>query len=79
MPLRALVVDDEQPARQELCFQLDRIGAVEVAGRPATHRGLALIDALHPTSCARYQMPGATASTWPANAGAFRSTPASCS
>jgi two-component system response regulator LytT len=31
--LRAVVVDDEQLAREELCFQLDRVGGVEVVGQ----------------------------------------------
>jgi two-component system response regulator LytT len=33
MELRALVVDDEQLARDELCFQLEQIGGVEIAGQ----------------------------------------------
>jgi len=32
MDLKALVVDDEQLARDELCFQLGQIGGVELAG-----------------------------------------------
>jgi DNA-binding LytR/AlgR family response regulator len=31
--LRAVVVDDEQLAREELCFQLGRVGGVEVVGQ----------------------------------------------
>jgi two-component system, LytTR family, response regulator LytT len=31
--LRAVVVDDEQLAREELCFQLERLGGVEVVGQ----------------------------------------------
>jgi two-component system LytT family response regulator/two-component system response regulator LytT len=33
--LRALVVDDEQLAREELCYLLDEIGGVEVVGQAA--------------------------------------------
>jgi two-component system, LytTR family, response regulator LytT len=33
MELRAFVVDDEQLAREELCFQLERVGGVEVVGQ----------------------------------------------
>ena len=33
MDLRALVVDDEQLARDELCFQLEQLGGVEIAGQ----------------------------------------------
>lgn len=33
MPLRALVVDDEQLAREELCFLLESVPAVEVVGQ----------------------------------------------
>jgi DNA-binding LytR/AlgR family response regulator len=32
-PLRVLVVDDEQLARQELCYQLAQLGDVEVVGQ----------------------------------------------
>jgi len=31
--LRVLVVDDEQLAREELCYQLDRLGEVEIVGQ----------------------------------------------
>jgi two-component system response regulator LytT len=31
--LRVLVVDDEQYAREELCFQLDQLGEVEIVGQ----------------------------------------------
>ena len=31
--LHALVVDDEQLAREELCFLLDQVGGVEVIGQ----------------------------------------------
>jgi two-component system response regulator LytT len=31
--LRAVVVDDEQLAREELCFQLERLGGVDVVGQ----------------------------------------------
>jgi two-component system, LytTR family, response regulator LytT len=31
--LRAVIVDDEQLAREELCFQLGRVGGVEVVGQ----------------------------------------------
>jgi two-component system LytT family response regulator/two-component system response regulator LytT len=34
-PLRVLVVDDEQLAREELCFLLDQIGGIEIAGQAA--------------------------------------------
>ena len=44
MELRALVVDDEQLARDELCYQLSQIGGVAVAGQAAN--GVEAIDAL---------------------------------
>jgi two-component system, LytTR family, response regulator LytT len=44
MELRALVVDDEQLARDELCFQLSQIGGVAVAGQAAN--GVEAIDAV---------------------------------
>lgn len=60
VPLRALVVDDEQPARQELCFQLERLAAVEVAGEAGDGvEALALVDALKPDLVLLdIQMPG---------------------
>ena len=33
MPLKILVVDDEQLARAELCFQLERLGDLEIIGQ----------------------------------------------
>jgi two-component system LytT family response regulator/two-component system response regulator LytT len=44
MNLRALVVDDEQLATDELCFQLGQIGGVDVAGQAAD--GVEAIEAL---------------------------------
>jgi two-component system response regulator LytT len=42
MPLKVLVVDDEQLARQELCFQLERLGDLEIVGQAGN--GLEAID-----------------------------------
>ncbi len=60
MTLRVLVVDDEQPARQELNYQLERIAAVEIAGQAGDGlEALALIDELHPDLVLLdIQMPG---------------------
>jgi len=44
MDLRTLVVDDEQLAREELCFQLEQLGGVEVVGQAAN--GVEAIEAL---------------------------------
>jgi two-component system, LytTR family, response regulator LytT len=44
MDLRALVVDDEQLAREELCFLLDEVGGVDVAGQAGN--GVDAIEAL---------------------------------
>ena len=33
MPMRILIADDEQPARNELCFQLERLDDIEVVGQ----------------------------------------------
>jgi two-component system response regulator LytT len=44
MDLRALVVDDERLARDELCFQLEQLGGVEVAGQ--AENGVEAIDAI---------------------------------
>lgn len=47
MTLRALIVDDEPPARAELRFQLERQGDVEVIGEAQSAReALALLEAL---------------------------------
>jgi DNA-binding NarL/FixJ family response regulator len=32
-PLRTMVVDDEQLAREELCFLLEQAGDVDIVGR----------------------------------------------
>jgi len=44
MPMRAVVVDDEQLARDELCFQLCQLGDVEVVGQAGN--GPEAIDAI---------------------------------
>ncbi len=47
MTLRALIVDDEPPARAELRYQLERAGGVEVIGEAQSAReALALLEAL---------------------------------
>ena len=33
--MRVLVVDDEQLAREELCYQLDQLGDIEIVGQAA--------------------------------------------
>ena len=42
--LRAVVVDDEQLARDELCYLLDEVGGVEVVGQAGN--GLEALDAI---------------------------------
>ncbi len=62
MDLRALVVDDEQLAREELCFLLDRLGGIEVVGQ-AGHgaEALDLVERLAPDVVfLDVQMPGLT-------------------
>jgi two-component system LytT family response regulator/two-component system response regulator LytT len=44
MDLRALVVDDEQLARDELCFQLEQIEGIEIAGQAGN--GLEALEAI---------------------------------
>lgn len=60
MSIRALVVDDEEPARNELCFQLEQLDGVEVAGQAGDGpQALELIEALHPdVVLLDVQMPG---------------------
>ena len=42
--LRAVVVDDEQLAREELCYALDEVGGVEVVAQAGN--GLEALDAI---------------------------------
>ena len=60
--IRALVVDDERPARQELCFQLERMEGVEIAGQAGDGiEALRLIRELQPDLVLLdIQMPGRT-------------------
>jgi two-component system, LytTR family, response regulator LytT len=60
MDLRALVVDDEQLARDELCFLLAQAGGVEVVGQAANGvEALEALDALRPDVVfLDIQMPG---------------------
>jgi two-component system, LytTR family, response regulator len=60
MSLRTLVVDDEQPARDELCYQLGRISSVEVLGQAENGvEALAAIERLRPDVVfLDVQMPG---------------------
>ncbi len=61
-PLRALVVDDEQLAREELCFLLGEAGGVEIVGQAADGVGaLRLAGELRPDIVfLDVQMPGLT-------------------
>ncbi len=60
MDLRALVVDDERLAREELCFLLTQAGGVEVAGQASNGvEALEALDALRPDVVfLDIQMPG---------------------
>jgi two-component system response regulator LytT len=60
MNIRALVVDDEQPARDELCYQLGTLGSVEVLGQAENGvDALAAIERLRPDVVfLDVQMPG---------------------
>ena len=62
MDIRTLVVDDERPARQELCFQLERLDNVEIVGQAENGvEALALIAELSPNLVLLdIQMPGRT-------------------
>ncbi len=60
--LRAVVVDDEQLARDELCYLLDEVGGVEVVGQAGN--GLEALEAIGRSSpdlvFLDVQMPGLT-------------------
>jgi two-component system, LytTR family, response regulator LytT len=60
--LRAVVADDEQPAREELCFLLGQLGDVKVVGQADNGVGaLELIKTLAPhVAFLDIQMPGLT-------------------
>ena len=61
-PIRIVVVDDEGPARNELCFQLEQIDEVEIIGEAADGiKALSLIESLKPDlALLDIQMPGLT-------------------
>ena len=62
MPLRVLVADDEQPARNELCFQLGQLDDVEVVEQAADGpQAVSLAESLDPDLVLLdIQMPGMT-------------------
>jgi CheY-like chemotaxis protein len=62
MKISALVVDDEQPAREELCYLLSQVEAVEVIGQADNGvAALGLLDDLEPDVVfLDVQMPGLT-------------------
>ena len=62
MPLRVLIADDEQPARNELSFQLERLDGVEVVEQAADGlQAVSLAESLAPDLVLLdVQMPGLT-------------------
>jgi two-component system LytT family response regulator/two-component system response regulator LytT len=59
---QAVVVDDEPPAREELCYLLEQVGGVEIVGQAANGvDALAMIESLRPHAAfLDVQMPGLT-------------------
>jgi two-component system, LytTR family, response regulator len=59
-PLKVLVVDDEQPARDELCYQLEQLGDVEVVAQAGNGvEALSAVDRFGPDLIfLDIQMPG---------------------
>jgi two-component system LytT family response regulator/two-component system response regulator LytT len=59
-PIKVLVVDDEQPARDELCYQLEQLGDVEVVAQAGNGvEALAAVDRFGPDLLfLDIQMPG---------------------
>ena len=62
MDIRTIVVDDERLARNELCFQLEQVGGVEIVGQAGNGvQALQLIESLKPDLVLLdVQMPGRT-------------------
>ncbi len=62
MILRTLIVDDEQPAREEMCFLLGKMNAVEIVGQASNGvEAVKLIEELEPDLILLdVQMPGLT-------------------
>jgi two-component system, LytTR family, response regulator LytT len=62
MSLRAIVVDDEQLARQELCYMLEQLGDVEILGQAGNGvEAVAIVERLAPDVVfLDVQMPGLT-------------------
>ena len=60
--LKVLVVDDEQLAREELCYQLERLGEIEVVGQAGNGlEALSAVDRVEPDLVfLDIQMPGLT-------------------
>jgi DNA-binding LytR/AlgR family response regulator len=58
--LRVLVVDDEQLAREELCYQLEQAGEIEIVGQAGNGlEALSAVDRLEPDLVfLDIQMPG---------------------
>ena len=59
-PLKVMVVDDEQPARAELCYQLEQLGDVEVVAEAGNGvDALSAVDRFQPDLIfLDIQMPG---------------------
>ena len=54
-PIKVLVVDDEQPARDELCYQLEQLGDVEVVAQAGDGvEALAAVDRWTRSAFSRY-------------------------
>jgi two-component system LytT family response regulator/two-component system response regulator LytT len=60
MTIRALIVDDEQLARDELCFMLESFPEIEIVGQAANgYEAISSVDKLHPELIfLDIQMPG---------------------
>ena len=58
MLLKAVVVDDEPLAREELCYMLEQLGSVEAWHRPAMAWAVGIVERFTPAYSLMCRCPG---------------------